>query len=95
MPSLPVPPTILCTHGRRARTARVGSNRPIILARHCAPAKISSPAEKSNVVGYLIKAIREEYTVIKGKPENKNAFNQFPQREYDFEELEKEILGEN
>lgn len=48
MPSLPVPPTILCTHGRRARTARVGSNRPIILARHCAPAKISSPAEKSN-----------------------------------------------
>ena len=45
---MPVPPTILCTHGRRARTARVGSNRPIILARHCAPAKISSPAEKSN-----------------------------------------------
>ena len=55
----------------------------------------SSPAEKSNVVGYLIKAIREDYTVIKGKPENKNAFNQFPQRKYDFEKLEKEILGEN
>ena len=53
----------------------------------------SSGSEKTNVVGYLIKAIKEDYTAIKGRAGYNNTFNSFPQRDYDFEELEKEILN--
>lgn len=51
-------------------------------------------AEVTNITGYLIKAIKDDYTVITKKAKNNNLFNQFPQRNYDFEQLEMEILSD-
>lgn len=49
-----------------------------------------------NVVGFLRMAIREDYqipTSISAKKQTKNSFNNFQQNEYDFEQLEKELLA--
>ena len=45
-----------------------------------------------NIVGWMIKAIQEDYHAIKGK-EKISSFNNFDQREYDFEKLERKLLG--
>lgn len=54
----------------------------------------NTSAEVTNITGYLIKAIKDDYTVITKKAKNNNLFNQFPQRNYDFEQLEMEILSD-
>ena len=52
----------------------------------------------SNLVGFLIKAIKDGYSKPvkkRGRPPKKNTFNNFPQREYtqyDFESIEKEMI---
>lgn len=49
----------------------------------------------TNLVGFMIKAIQEEYTVPvkkKGRPK-KNKFNNFDERQYNFDDLEKGILN--
>ena len=52
----------------------------------------------SNLVGFLIKAIKDGYSKPvkkRGRPPKKNTFNNFPQREYtqyDFESIEKAML---
>ncbi|MBW9154309.1 RepB family plasmid replication initiator protein [Clostridium estertheticum] len=43
-----------------------------------------------NMVGWIIDAIKSDYKSPKGKV---NKFNEYEQREYDFEELEKKLLG--
>ncbi|WP_309245481.1 replication initiation protein [Clostridium estertheticum] len=43
-----------------------------------------------NMVGWIIDAIKNDYESPKGKV---NKFNEYEQREYDFEELEKKLLG--
>ncbi|MCB2362166.1 replication initiation protein [Clostridium estertheticum] len=43
-----------------------------------------------NMVGWIIDAIKNDYKSPKGKA---NKFNEYEQREYDFEELEKKLLG--
>lgn len=45
-----------------------------------------------NIVGWIIKAIKEDYHAIKGKGKIDN-FNNFEQRQYDFEKLERKLLG--
>jgi len=45
-----------------------------------------------NIVGWMIKAIKEDYTIPKGKV-NVGSFNDYEQRDYDFNELEKKLLG--
>ncbi|MDM8313572.1 MAG: replication initiation protein [Actinomyces sp.] len=45
-----------------------------------------------NIVGWMIKAIQEDYHAIKGKGKIDN-FNNFEQRQYDFEDLERKLLG--
>lgn len=45
-----------------------------------------------NIVGWMIKAIQEDYHAIKGKGKIDN-FNNFEQRQYDFEDLERKFLG--
>ena len=47
-----------------------------------------------NVTGFLIKAIKDGYEApVKSKINNKkNRFNSFPQNEYDFDELENQLL---
>ena len=45
-----------------------------------------------NIVGWMIKAIKEDYHAIKGKGKIDN-FNNFEQRQYDFEDLERKLLG--
>ena len=52
----------------------------------------------SNLVGFLIKAIKDGYSKPvkkRGRPPKKNTFNNFPQREYtqyDFESIEKAMF---
>ena len=53
----------------------------------------------NSITGWLISAIKNQYTTTEGSSKNtgaakKNAFNQFPQREYDFEQLELEMLNQ-
>ena len=43
-----------------------------------------------NMVGWIIDAIKNDYKSPKGKV---NKFNEYEQREYDFEDLEKKLLG--
>jgi plasmid replication initiation protein len=45
-----------------------------------------------NIVGWMIKAIKENYTIPKGKV-NVGSFNDYEQRDYDFNALERELLG--
>ncbi|MCB2309260.1 replication initiation protein [Clostridium estertheticum] len=45
-----------------------------------------------NIVGWVIKAIKDDYQAPKGK-ENVGSFNDYEQREYDFDELERKLLG--
>lgn len=45
-----------------------------------------------NLVGWLVKAIEEDYTEPV-KIEKKSKFNDMPEREYDYSELEKQLLG--
>lgn len=57
---------------------------------------LKSTPQVDNVVGFMISAIRNKYESgqeHKGNKKNKNMFNDFPQRDYDFEQLEKELLA--
>lgn len=45
-----------------------------------------------NIVGWMIKAIKEDYTIPKEKVKV-GSFNDYEQREYDFDALEKKLLG--
>ncbi|MBU3093747.1 replication initiation protein [Clostridium sp. CF011] len=47
-------------------------------------------AKIDNVVGWLINAIKKDYKIAKGKVDK---FNDYDQREYDFDQLEKKLLG--
>jgi len=46
-----------------------------------------------NIVGWMLKAIKEDYKVSKGNVKNDN-FNDYPQRKYDFSKLESVLSGE-
>jgi plasmid replication initiation protein len=48
--------------------------------------------EIKNIVGWIIKAIKDDYQPPKGK-EKVGSFNNYEQREYDFDELERKLLG--
>lgn len=50
-------------------------------------------AKIDNIVGWVIKAIKEDYTTQKGKNKTKGTFNDYEQRDYDFDKLEKKLLG--
>lgn len=45
-----------------------------------------------NLIGWLVKAIEEDYTEPV-EVKKKNKFNNMPERNYDYEDLEKELLG--
>ena len=45
-----------------------------------------------NIVGWMIKAIKEDYTIPKDKVKV-GSFNDYEQRGYDFDVLEKKLLG--
>jgi plasmid replication initiation protein len=45
-----------------------------------------------NIVGWMIKAIKEDYTIPKDKVKV-GSFNDYEQRDYDFDALEKKLLG--
>jgi len=47
-------------------------------------------AKIDNIVGWMIKAIKEDYTIPKGKV---GSFNDYEQRDYDFNDLERKLLG--
>lgn len=53
----------------------------------------NTTSEVTNITGYMIKAIKDDYEIITKKEKSKNVFNQFPERDYDFEQLEMEILA--
>ena len=58
----------------------------------------NSSAPVDNVVGFIIKAIQNDYKNVPAKKKVKahtNTFTQFEQREYDFEAIEKEVLNKN
>ena len=46
----------------------------------------------NSIVGWIIKAIEEDYQSPKGK-EKGGSFNNFNQRSYDFDALERKLLG--
>lgn len=49
----------------------------------------NSQGKINNIVGWVIKAIKDNYA-----PQTKQSgFNDYPQRDYDFEDLEKKLLG--
>lgn len=52
----------------------------------------SQKTDIDNKMGFMIKAIQEGYEPPK-KKRGKNTFNDFPQREYDFDKIEEMILG--
>lgn len=57
----------------------------------------NTPGKINSVTGWLISAIKNQYSEGNSKNSGiakKNAFNQFPQREYDFEQLELELLNQ-
>jgi plasmid replication initiation protein len=45
-----------------------------------------------NIVGWMIKAIKEDYTIPKDKVKV-GSFNDYEQRDYDFNALERQLLG--
>jgi len=45
-----------------------------------------------NIVGWMLKAIKDDYKTPKGKVKT-GVFNDYEQRDYDFDELEKRLLG--
>lgn len=48
----------------------------------------------NNVVGWIIEAIREGYVSVTKNPSTAaNSFNNFPQRKYDYDALERKLLG--
>lgn len=50
--------------------------------------------EISNIAGWLIKAVENNYQPISKRPDiKKNSFNNFHQREYDYDELENILLS--
>lgn len=49
-------------------------------------------AKIDSVVGWMLKAIKDDYQVPKGKAKT-GTFNNYPQRVYDFDKLEKKLLG--
>ncbi len=49
-------------------------------------------AKIDNIVGWIIKAIKEDYQPLKGKIKV-GSFNDYEQRKYDFDDLEKKLLG--
>ena len=49
-------------------------------------------SEIGNIVGWMIKAIKEDYTIPKDKTKV-GSFNDYEQRDYDFDALEKKLLG--
>ena len=46
-----------------------------------------------NIVGWMLKAIKEDYKVSKGNVKI-DTFNDYPQRKYDFSKLESVLSGE-
>lgn len=52
----------------------------------------SSASNISNLVGFMVQAIKDEYSAPI-KKQKVNSFNNFPQREYDFSELEKQLTN--
>jgi len=55
-------------------------------------ARAQNVAKIENIVGWMIKALKEDYKAPKGKV-NGGAFNDYEQRDYDFNALEKKLLG--
>ena len=53
---------------------------------------VSKMKKVSSVVATMIDAIRKDYQAPKGK-ENVGSFNDYEQREYDFDKLERKLLG--
>ena len=49
-------------------------------------------AKIDNIVGWMIKAIKEDYTIPEGKVKV-GSFNDYEQRKYDFNDLERKLLG--
>ena len=54
---------------------------------------ISQFRKVNNVVGAMLKALKENWTTT--SKEKVNTFNDYEQRTYDFDELEKKLLGWN
>ena len=48
-----------------------------------------------NLVGFMLKAIKDDYQapVKKTKSKKKNSFNNFEQRQYDFDDFERQLLN--
>ena len=55
---------------------------------------IPRKSDVENIVGWVLKAIKEDYKVPKGKT-NVGGFNDFEQRKYNFDNLEENLLGKN
>ena len=55
-------------------------------------AQAENVAKIDNIVGWMIKAIKEDYKTLKGKVKE-GSFNDYEQRKYNFHELEKNLLG--
>jgi len=49
-------------------------------------------AKIGNIVGWMLKALKEDYKTPKGKVKT-GGFNDYEQRAYDFDELERKLLG--
>lgn len=57
---------------------------------------LQTQSKIDNVVGWIIAAIKNEYnepTSFKGKRKNKNIFSEFEQNEYDWNQLEEDLLN--
>lgn len=53
---------------------------------------VASKSKIENLTGFLIKALKEDYSMPVEK-KNTDRFNNFPQRNYDYDELEKKLLN--
>ena len=56
--------------------------------------ELSKNSNIDNLVGWLIKAMKEDYDAVASPRSNpvSNEFNSFEQLEYDFDEIEKAII---
>ena len=61
----------------------------IIKEKYILPRKI----DVGNIVGWVIDAIKGNYKAPKGKNNATGSFNDYEQRKYDFDKLEKDLLG--